>query len=257
MSEFESGRWAGRPAGLAGAGLVLLALFASSCGYRHWAGPLRPVEPQPAGLAVADDGSVTFTRGRLEVVLRPLTDDELNRQFAAQSTGGPESTNPYTYGDRRFEDEAEQGTRFTVFQLRVKNYAFPKVGIDPASIRLGTGNGRRYWSLNLRQLETYYRAYATGYGGNAYARFKARLDLLRSTMFASEPVFSGQERSGFVVFPVLHADVRSVEVTVHDAVLRFDFRDEPAETVDIAYRFERDVGRRRWDGRLVVLDEVE
>ena len=257
MTEFESGQRAGRLPGLAGAGLVLLALCASSCGYRHWAGPLRPVEPQPAGLAVADDGSITFTRARLEVVLRPLTDEELNRQFGVQSTGGQASTNPYTYGDRRFEDGDEQHTRFTVFQLRVKNYAFPKVRIDPASIQLATGNGRRYWSLNLAQLETYYRAYATGYGGNAYGRFKARLDLLRRTMFSGEPVFSGQERSGFVVFPVLHADVRAVEVTVHDAVLRFDFRDEPAETVDIAYRFERDVGRRRWDGQLVVLDEVE
>ncbi len=255
MTDLESGPRAGRRSWMAAAGLALLALCASSCGYRHWAGPLRPVEPQAAGLAVADDGSITFTRHRLDVVLRALTDEELNRQFATQSVGGHAATNPYTYGDRRFEDDEEQHTRFTVFQLRVKNYAFPKVRIDPASVLLTTRNGRKYWSLNLGQLETYYRAYATGYGGTAYGRFKARLDLLRRTMLSGEPVFSGQEASGFLVFPVLHADVRHVEVTVHDAVLRFDFRDEPVETVDIVYRFERAVGRRRWDGQLVVLDE--
>ena len=31
---------------------------------------------------VADDGSVLFTKERLEIRVRPMTDDELNRQFS-------------------------------------------------------------------------------------------------------------------------------------------------------------------------------
>jgi hypothetical protein len=69
-------------------------------------------------------------------------------------------------------------------------------------------------------------------------------------LFRNEDIFSGQESEGFVVFPVLHHDVRQIEAIVQDAMLRFDYRDEPVEMMDIGYQFERDVGRRYRDGNI-------
>ena len=221
-----------------------------ACGYYHHATALRPVDDQGASMTVADDNSVTFIQDRLEVKLRPLTKEELNRQFASDSQSGPKSTNPYTFGDTKFWEGAEERDRFTVFQLSVKNYAYPKVRIDPAKIVLRATNKREYWSLNLQQLDTYYRAYAIGYRGNEYARYQSRMDLLRRTMFKHEDVFSGQEIDGFVVFETPHPDVNSIEVTVQDCVLRFDYRNEPIETVDINYQFVRKIGKKFADGQI-------
>jgi len=252
MSHYKSGRLR-----LACLVLALSALMTvlSACGYYHYAGPLRPGADLGVDLQVADDGSVTFARDRFEVGLRPMTDAELNRQFASHSQAGPRSTNPYTFGDTEFWEGEKERARFTVFHLRVKNYAYPKVKIDPARIVLRAHNGREYWSLGLQQLDTYYRAYARGYQGNEYARYQERLDLLRRTVFKNEEIFSGQEVEGFVIFPVLHADVRELEVAILDAVLRFDYRNEPVEMVEIDYRFTRDTGRIFGDGK-VVLDEA-
>ena len=231
-----------------------LALLAASCGYHHYAGPLEPAGEQGPSHVVADDGSVTFVQGRLEIRLRPLSDGELNRQFASQSGFGPQSTNPYTFADTRFSRGNPERQRFTVFGLSVKNYAYPKVLINPARVELKADNGREYWSLNVDQLDNYYRIYATGYRGNEYGRYKERLDLLRRTMFQNEHIFSGQDSEGLLVFPALHPDVQRVEAVVHDAVLRFDYRGEPVETVDVSYHFRRDVGRRYHDGDLELSD---
>ena len=225
-----------------------LLLLGSGCGYTYYASPLRPAGGQEEEVTVAGDGSATYARGRLEVRLRPLTDEELNRQFVSHSRSGPASTNPFTFGDTELGEGGQGQPRFTVFHLSVKNYAFPKVRIDPTQIRLAAGNGREYWTLDVRQLENYYRVYVLGYRGNEYDRHQERLDIARSNMFREEAIFSGQESEGYVVFPVLHPDVSQVEVTIYDTVLRFDYRDEPVETVDIRYRFERDVGRLYPDG---------
>ena len=220
------------------------------CGYYHHATALRPVDAQGASMIVADDNSVTFIQDRLEVKLRPLTKEELNRQFASDSQAGAKSTNPYTFGDTKFWEGAEERDRFTVFQLSVKNYAYPKVRIDPAKIVVRAKNGREYWSLNLQQLDTYYRAYAIGYRGNEYARYQTRMDLLRRTTFKNEDVFSGQEIDGFVVFQALNPDVSQVDVTVQDCILRFDYRNEPIESVDITYQFARKIGKKFSDGQI-------
>jgi len=232
------GRWT------VAAAAVAMGLGVQHCAYPHYAGPIRPADGQAEEMSVADDGTVTFTRDRLEVSLRPMTDEELNRQFASQSQAGPKSTNPYTFAD------ADTGVvsplslgRFTVFRLRVKNYAYPKVRIDPARIVLRTSNRREYWSLGFGQLDSYFRAYAIGYRGNEYNRYQERLDVLTRTMFRREAVFSGQEAAGYLVFPVLHPDVEELRVEVLEADLRFDYRDEPVETARINYRFRRDIGR--------------
>lgn len=231
-------------------GLVLLWGFtAPGCGYYHYAGPLQPAPEQPDHIAVADDNSVHFTQGRLLVELRPLTDAELNRQFSTHSTDGPASMNPYTFSDTRFWQGEKSRQRFTTFRLRVTNDGYPKVKIDPSRIVLKT-RGAEYWSLNLQQLDTYYRAYAIGFRGNDYSRYQERLDILRRTLFKNEEVFIDQQVEGYIVFPNLHHAVDDVKLVIHDAVLRFDHRNEPVETVQIECRFERAVGKVYRDGRL-------
>ena len=229
--------------------LLLLLLPLNGCGYYYYAGDLMPQEEQGNSMNIADDGTVTFSQDRFEVRLKPMTDDELNRQFPSHSQAGPKSTNPFTFGDTKFWGDNQQKRRFTVFRLSVKNYAYPKVRIDPSKIVLKAANKREYWSLGFDQLDTYYRAYAIGYRGNEYDRYQERRDLLRRTMFENEEIFSGQDSEGFVVFEVLHSDVKEVSVEVRDIVTRFDFRNEPQETLDLNYEFVRDIGKEYTDGR--------
>lgn len=231
--------------------LSLALLPALGCGYAFYAGPMQPLETQEGNMAVQDDGGVHFTQGRLEIRVRPLTDDELNRRFQTASEAGRRSTNPYTYGDNTDRPEQESEGRFTVFQVSVKNYEYPKVLVDPEKVALIADNGREYWALSKLQLTNYFRAYVQGYGGNEYGRFRERQDLLSRTMFPKEMIFSGQELEGFLVFNSLHADVADLTLKIHEAVTRFDYRDEPVETVDISYRFGREIGRLYRDGSRV------
>ena len=228
------------------AATALALCLAAGCGiggYYYVAGPLNPSSVQGEELAAGQDREVTFTRGRLEVRLRPVSDDELNLQFSSVSQDEQKSTNPFTYGNTPFYDGLDH-TRFTVFHLKVKNYAYPKVRIDPTRVEIVSSNGRHYGSLSLQQLDTFYRAYAVGYRGNEFDRYQARIQMLRRTLFHGDPVLAGQELEGYLVFPALHADVRAVSVVIHDAALRFDLHDEPVETVDIPYLFERQVRRQ-------------
>ena len=237
---------------------VFLALFSvQGCGYHHYAGPLVPGQQVSESMSVSDDGTVTFVQDRLEVNLKPMTDEELNRQFFNNSQDGPKSTNPYTFGNAVFWASNREKQRFSVFKLSVKNYAYPKVKIDPSKIVLKASNKRQYWSLNFEQLDTYYRPYAIGYRGNEYSRYQERRDLLRRTMFKSEEIFSGQEAEGFLVFPALHPDVSGVEVEVNDVVLRFDFRNEPVETTNLSYEFVRDIGKIYNDGTIKLSQKVD
>jgi hypothetical protein len=231
---------------------IVAVLLSSSCAYRPFVGPWVPLDDQGQAMEVFDDGSVVFRRDRLEVTLRPLTDEELNRQFAEASADGHKSTNAYTYGDLTFSGPDSTKARFTVFQVSVKNYSFPKVRVDPAKAVIEAANGREYYSLSVSQMENYYRAYARGYAGNDYMRHRERIDLLRQTMLNDGAVFSGQETDGFLVFPVLHPDVHSLRLILHEVVLRVDYRGEPIETTDIAYAFDRQIGKAYADGERVV-----
>lgn len=227
--------------------LLMPLLVLCSCGYAHYAEPMRPLPEQASHMEVHDDGSVLFTQGRLEMQVRPWTEQELNRRFQSMSEAGSKSTNPYTFGDAELP-EPETAGRFTVFYLSVKNYEYPKVEIDPEKIALFADNERQYWALGMKQLTTYFRAYALGYRGNEYSRYRERLDLLTRTMYHKEIIFSGQEVEGYLVFRNLHPDVSSLTLMIHDAVTRFDYRNEPVETVDVSYRFGREIGRVNRDG---------
>lgn len=221
----------------------------SGCAYRPWAGDLKPLEEQPLqGMAVADDGTVSFSKERLEISLRPLSDEELNRQFSSSSESGPRSTNPYTFGNSQYYRTRETPRRFTVFRLTVKNYEYPKVRLA-GEVVAESRNGRKYYALDLAQLDAYYRSYVIGYRGNEYKEYKERRDILQRTMLPREDIFSGQEKEGFIVFEPLADDVEDITLTIKDIVIRFDYRGSPVEGLEASYRFRRDIGRIYPDGR--------
>ena len=221
-------------------GLALVA----GCG-RYFGGPIEPTpEQQGPSMVVKDDGSVIYEYHRLEIGLRPMSDEELNRQFMSYSQRGPQSTNPYTYGNWRPLGEDWTPPKYTVFQLKVKNYAYPKMRVDPSRMKLISEVSRRaYDSLELLELLEYYYAHVQGYTGNAYGRFQDREDILISTLYKNEMVFSGQIADGYVVFPKLDPDVKEFSVHVKDIALRFDYRGEAVETLDLEFRFQREVYR--------------
>ena len=240
---------------------LLALLMVSGCSHRYYAEDLKSLSEadQGANTTVADDGTVTFTQGRLEISLRPMTDEELNRQFADYSSEGADSRNPYTFGNSTYFRSGETPQRFTVFRVSVSNYEYPKVYLDPTKVVITTSNGRKYYALTLDMLEIYYRRYilggsggnAPGVDGIAYNVWNERDAILRRTLFANEQLFSAQERVGYLVFKPLAMDVDKLSVHVSDVVIRFDYQGDPAESIDIEMHFEREIGRIYPDGSRV------
>ena len=219
-------------------------LAVAGCG-RYFPDAFRPLPEEEQGprMEVRDDGTVAYVYERLEISLRPLTDAELNRTFPAHSNKGAESTNPYTYGNWTVMGEDWTPQRFTVFLLRVKNYAYPKVRIDPRGIILTSQSRRRYEALDLLQMSEYYRAQALAWAGNYHARYREQEELLRRTLYKARMVFSGQEDEGYVAFPPMPPDVEEITLTVEDVAIRFNYADEPVEALTLEYTFEREVTR--------------
>lgn len=223
--------------------LVLLALV--GCG-RYFSGPIAPApeDRQEAYASVEDDGTITAAFNRLEIALRPMSDDELNRQFAEYSAAGANSKNPYTFGNWKPLGDTYTPPKYTVFSVQVKNYEYPKVHLDPTRITLVSQQaGRAYDPLNRRDILEFHASMIPGYAGNAYSVFQERREILSRTLYPAQDVFSGQEVGGYVVFPALPGDVREFTVHLSDVAIRFDFRQQPVETIELAYRFQREVFR--------------
>ena len=53
--------------------------------------------------------------------------------------------------------------------------------------------------------------------------------------------FSGQEVEGYVVFSKIHTDVGEIAVKIPEFGLRYNYRNEPVETIDLSFRFKRDI----------------
>ena len=220
---------------------VALTGCVSKVGERRFATTPEPTPVQNDGMAVLDDGSIVFTKDRLEISLQVLRDDFLNRQFAATSSRGVESTNPYTFGDWKPWGQDWTPQRFTVVLLKVKNYEFPKVFIDPNALLISASNTRVYEVLDQGLLEDYFSPYLRSYAGTQRRTYEAITDQLVRTVYPPDMVFSGQETSGYIVFPTLHNDVDSFSVRVPDVAIRFDYKGEPVETIDLEYKFDREI----------------
>ncbi|MBT6144682.1 MAG: hypothetical protein HOH74_04590 [Gemmatimonadetes bacterium] len=243
--------------------LVMGILVATGCAHRYYADDLKPLGEGEQGehRTVLDDGSVVLEKDRLEITVRPMSVDELNRQFNANTQVG---TNPYTWGRSTVFRTDETPERFTVFRVSVKNYEFPKVHLTPTDAYITSSNGRKYYALSYHQLWTYYRSYATGgkggdtgdtgaerqgaRRGNELNEWSARSDLLKRTMYPDDLVFSGQEQEGFLVFRPLDTDVSTITIHIPDVAIRFDYRGEPVEVIDVTAQFDREIGKVYPDG---------
>ena len=240
--------------------LCTLLLF-SGCSHRYYAEDLKPVSEAEQGQnkTVADDGTVAYKQARLEISLRPMTDEELNRQFSAYSSEGADSRNPYTFGNSTYFRTGETPQRFTVFRAFVSNYEYPKVYLDPTQVYITTSNGRKYYALTREQISIYYRRYvqggtggnAPGVSGNAHSVWKERDGIMRRSMYVDEQVFSAQESEGFLVFEPLAPDVDELTVHIPDVIVRYDYKGDPLERVDVEMSFERKIGRVYPDGSKV------
>ena len=195
---------------------IILLLVLNSCGiklgYRHFAEPIVPSSATLSQLegdnqyVVGDDHSITFLQDRLEVSLLPLTAEILNRQFPSISdypSGYAKANpyevpyNPYTYGEWTPPGEEEAPARFTVFQLKVKNYAYPKVRVDPASIFITSPNGRQYQALTYSALVEYYWPYAVAYGGNSRANHGVIAKAITGRLVTKHVVIFSKNRARF------------------------------------------------------------
>ena len=224
-------------------GVALIVCLCVGCG-RYFPGPVTPMseDRQEPAAVIRDDGSVLFNVNRLEISLRPISDEELNRQFPSRSKDPAHSPNPFTYGDWKPMGDTYTPQKYTVFLLLVKNYEYPKVHVDPAHLELISHQAhRRFDPLPLTNILEYYYSLAQAYSGPNYFLFQSRRDLLIRSLYSDEVVFSSQEKLGYVLFPALPPDVSEFEVHVRDIALRFDFRDSPVETTDLVFRFEREV----------------
>lgn len=220
---------------------ILLAL--TGCG-RYFPQDLLPVAQQASGMTVNDDGSITYTLDRLAINLKPMTDAELNRQYPAASSGGAASVNPYTFGDWQTPGEDWTPSRFTVLQLKISNYQYPKVIIDPLKATIFSTNNRVYRSMSFSKLYDYFLAYWQGRTGQGRGDFKSRTSILRRSMYTeTTTIFSGSEQDGYLVFPLLDDDVTSIQLRIEDIALRFNYNGEPIETIDLNFSFEREMLR--------------
>lgn len=219
--------------------ILATLLLLGACG-RYFPTALQPASQQMKGMTVNDDGSVTYNLERLAITLKPMTDAELNR---LASPSGDLSVNPYTFGDLAAPGEDWTPPRFTVFRVQVANYQYPKVRLNSANAHITTANSRSYNSLTYAELYNYYKAYWQGRTGQGRMKFRDRTDMLKRTMYPDALVFSGSDEQGYIVFPLLHQDVRQIQVALTDIAVRFNYADEPVETIDLSFSFQRDIRR--------------
>ena len=238
--------------------LALVSALIWGCGYYLIPARFEPFDAElqaepgaAATMAVFDDGTVAYVLDRLEVSVRPMTDAELNRQFPSFSKdgGGPAAplpTNPFTFGDWTDPRTGRSPQRFSVFKISVKNYEYPKLKFDPLEVTIESGNGRTYYPWGNFDFKEYFRRFAPAHSGLGKMRFNERQDMINHTKYPDDEfVFSGQTVEGFIVFEKIHDDVREIAFHIPNVGTRYDFRSEPVETVDLVYRFKRDLHKVR------------
>ena len=235
--------------------LLCISLMTAGCGHYLIPEHFQPLDvaqqlapDEDTAIEVLDDGTVTFSMGRLQVSVRPMLDEELNRQFRHLSNdvipADPLPSNPFTYGDWEDPRTGRPPQRFTIFLLTIKNYEFPKVKLDPLKIVIESTNHREYFPWGPYDFEEMFRRHALAFNGQGYERYTARKEMIRRATYPDDEFcFSGQEVQGYVIFPRVHDDVEEITLTIYDLAYHYDYRGEPLETVDISYRFKRKLNK--------------
>lgn len=201
--------------------------------------------------ALEEDGEVSYNLEGLKIAVKPMTDEKLNKMFPENSYQEEASTNPYTYGNWIDPDLGYTPNRFTVFLVKVFNYAQPKVNLDPMNSVLTTDRGGRLLPYardqkdspgNERNFESYYEK-IKGSSGVERNRFEERLGLVRQTLFVEGQIFKGDKKDGFIVFDPLDENIKEVNLKLRDFVLKYDSNNWPQEKTDISFIFKRELNK--------------
>jgi len=221
-------------------------IFPQQTHYNSYLVPIAMVEK--GGLyRTEEDGSISYAVEGLRVNVKFMTDAELNTLLPEDSNKGEYSTNPYTYGDYVDRDLGYIPNRFTVFKVSVFNYTFAKVQLDPIEAGLLTDRGEEFHAYGIpstspyNSFERYYRG-LRGQSGNDFYRFEVRMGHVRSHNYAQDqPIFKGENYSGFIAFDPLEPEVQKVRLEMRDFVLKFDEFGTPIETIDVRFDFDRKI----------------
>ncbi len=200
------------------------------------------------------DGVISYEAEDLRIDVEHMTDQALNRQFPLESTQGPYSSNPYTYGNYVDPGVGYVRNRFTVFRVTVHNLNHAKVELPPLRSLVTTNRKGEviepYGVLAgsaRHNFESYYRT-RRGPSGNEYYRFNMRMGIVRTNNYLSdEKIFKGEKYGGFIVFEPLEEEVETVTLRIRDFVLKFNAFDKPLETVDLSFEFDRRTTVEPWE----------
>ena len=211
---------------------------------------LLPVPASSAQYALESDGTVSYTLEGLRLLVRHLSDPELNALFPAESSQGEYSINPYTFGDYVDPTVGYVRNRFTVFEIEVHNRAFAKVELNPLKAVLLTERSGEFLQpygilsgSSPRNFESYYRARRSP-SGNDFYRFNMRMGIVRSNNYnIDRKIFKGESYRGLIAFDPLAAEVAQVSLVLRDFVLKFNPHNAPLETTTLRFAFRREVQR--------------
>jgi len=196
-----------------------------------------------------EDGAISYNLEGLKISVKPMTDEKLNKMFPDISYQKEASTNPYTYGNWIDLDLGYTPNRFTVFLVKVFNYAQPKVNLEPLNSVLTTDRGSRLFPYareqkdspgNERNFESYYER-IKGSSGVERNRFEQRLGIVRQTLFTEGQIFKGDKKEGFIVFDPLDETVKEVKLEIRDFILKYDSNNWPQQKIDIFFPFKREL----------------
>lgn len=234
--------------------LALALALLAGCGYYQIPGRFQPLQAEEqkssaagARMEVYDDGTVSFILNRLEVSVRPMSDEELNRQFPTFSNDSDVPadaipTNAFTFGEWKDPRTGKPPQRFSIFKVSVKNYEYPKVKLDPLKTIIHSSNGRTYYPWGRYDFEEYFRRFPLAFNGLGYQRLNERRGMIKRSQYPEDEFcFSGQTTEGYILFPVIHDDVAEIEFEIPALGIRYNFRDEAVEKLDLNFRFKREL----------------
>ena len=189
----------------------------------------------------------SYDLGGSSIMVRYMTEEELNNMFPADSAEGQYSTNPYTYGNWIDPDLGYTPVRFTTFEISIINRTFAKMSLDPTEAVLITNIGETLHSYTTsiaaakygKSFEDYYKA-IRGQSGNDNYRYEMRIGNVRGKNYGlDEMIFRGDSYSGMITFDKLRDDVDRVRLVLNDIVYRFDAFNRPADIATINFDFNR------------------
>jgi hypothetical protein len=216
---------------------------------------LTPIpEELGEGYTLEEDGTIVYQREGMKATVYFISDQELNAAFPEHSNKGEASINPYTYGNWVDPELGYTPNRFTVFKVTVHNYTLPKINLNPADALLTSDRGdrlnayvREAKEIGHLSFEDYYQE-RMGSSGVEQARFDERMGLVRQTLYVDGKVFKGDMKEGYLAFDPLDPQVKKVQLTLKDFVLRYDANDWPSELIDLTFSFERRIEEEKVEG---------